>query len=268
MSARDLAIGILLGGGGGGTGYDLAFREIIDNSKVVKTLPVNNKFKFTLNVMAVHANPRETTAMINTTRFFSNVHSQVVSVDSSGTVNYYLDYIVYILCFVVGYEDDTPIFANIAGQNTHKNSYRMQPDSSGNMLAYPYGEYFFDVTDSVITANLTLWNPSDTQFMHSIYNADDNYRTTFSVPYRSVYKDYYMGSDAEGNFAYVALTQDDTENVWFSSARTYGNGTTFTNMTIPQYLAKYQEIVNAINAEHGVTSQAAVFGRIYDSYPY
>jgi len=252
----------------GGAGGDIAFHEIISNSKAVKTIPINNKFRFTLNVMQVWVDPFESGIGINSARLGDPVYetgSRSYNDICYGSVIYY----TMLMGYIVAYENNVPIFANKCGQMRSNSSSISMGVDNGKVVALPYGEDIYDVSSAEITSALSLWKPTDTYFTHQIYNADDNYSTRIQIENITfIYHDYYRGSDPDGDYAYIARTDTNTGSAWLSSPYTYGgDAVTYTDMTTPQYIAKYQEITAAINAEHGVEYRTAEWGRIYDHYP-
>ena len=198
MAARDLAIGLLLGGGGGQK-EDLMFDELLAKSKQVSVIPVNNKFHFTYN--AIQYIPGDfniedyiglpemkyTTSML----FWQQVSAQVNYTYESGQFYERVFFEPMLYSFIIAWEDDNPLYAAMIGNSMW---YMSRTVEKGNIethdpdeyVLFPQTFYLWDVDSIASDAgfNLAVYNSafpsSNGYYIHNFVSNDTQNNTPIS----------------------------------------------------------------------------------------
>lgn len=263
MAARDLAIGLLLGGGGGSTSL---LQEFIANSKKLKEIPIDNQYHYALHVISV--NPTQYPAIVPVTamRSFDLVPAQI-GCNAFGGMPYYRN---SLYAFMVAYENDVPIFAQYSGNPWWYNpNCRGDLDTDGKLVVLPDGVADIDMNSLTLSANeLSFWKSGLTQWDWQIH---DTASPSSSIYINGTYtfRDYDIYYDSD-NVPYAVLDTTHT-NTFSGYVNNYINpnsfGVIFMDMTPAQFSNKIRDIYVAINAANGVTVPEAYWGRVYNARP-
>lgn len=217
MSARDLAIGLLLGDGGGGERNTCQY--IVDNSRLIQEIPIDAHYKMTLNFFVASqlpempwlpGIPNEITGM----RLESTQSSSLPSTFSDGTARYFLrNYNGHGITFfapLIMYENDVPFAMQclIAMQSPEYVAFT-RDDIKYYTMNYVGRSDFDTLTPEFGT--LTLYNPNKQFWDGHVYNPNNYSQTTLRLRYTNYVDIYTIQTDEHGEYpAYDRTTQAST----------------------------------------------------------
>ena len=271
MAARDLAIGLLLGGGGGQK-EDLMFDELLQKSTQVSTVPINNKFHYTVN--AIQSIPFDfgleqygDLPQIKYTNilFFDQFYSRGGTQDGYDTGDMYewTTWAPKLYLFAIAYENNNPIYAvklNMGDSSTmplttEKGDIETQDRDAWICFPLQFSVFDQDSVESDAGLNLAVYNSSfsDTgRYGHFFTQTDTQYNyplsQIFQVDKYTVNNTINYQTISGYNYAYAVPTITQTRE----KVNIFGSDFSFpvlSHLPFEQVKQKYYEITNDINTD-------------------
>jgi hypothetical protein len=229
MAARDLAIGLLLGGGGNIS--NRAIQAIIDNGKYLDEIVINNTYKLKLYAISTstfrppeHGVSGFMPGAINPIDDFKVPNPDFNGTDSDGTLRRaFFGRYTYYKIYYIAYENDEPFMAVTCyyrGESQNLNGGKTYTDvNTYTTKVLPYRLYYDDAeTTTLTTTNLTLYNSTRTVWDGGIYDADvsGNNPATGTVEHKEI--QYYIWTDSnQSEHARLDYTTTSTQTISFFS---------------------------------------------------
>ena len=266
MSVRDLCMGLLLGEGGDSG----MMKYIVDNSKEIASVPVNETYRFSLrlflqNDTKINWVPGKQLLLSNSseTIYFPN---NAIRVDGDGAISYaFAGNQQGIIAFVCFFENDKPLYAVSTSPHLYHLTARefaspVDGDMSKLILKYGFDfAYEFDLNNVTLNnftpEDLTFYNPSNDYFLHEMYiDGDYNSAPSITVPYTGYH--FYVVNDPDtglpDHFEYWGSSSETTTmyfsrwlNPYPSNLLHYDEG-----MSYAELWGKYMNAVSIINTQY------------------
>ena len=196
MSARDLAIGLLLGGGGTNP---MSIQALIDNGNYLDTIVINDKYRldlYAINWMFLRPPTRGVSGFdftsANVFRSYNQIPTpDVKGTDSDGTIRAgYFGRYIYCQVYYIAYKNNDPILAArcISQMGSELfGAYKSTETPTYTVKALPTQVYYTDAsTFTLSTTNFTLYNQYYDTWNGGIFDADTGnaaYGTAESITY-------------------------------------------------------------------------------------
>ena len=268
MAARDLAIGLLLGGGGGSTSL---LQEFLRYSIKLGEAPINSTYRFELHAIIVNPTDYPQKVIDDTGCDIGTYRGIDIQPQPSVSLAGITFYSISLYTYAVAFENSTPLFAQYI-QNSW--NYRLGGqgglDHNGNPKIGP--DFVIQVDTSTLQideTNLSLWLSGQTSVQWKFYDLDNPSSNPFFHLHFTYYDwDYNWGYD-QNNDPYFYISGDPT--VWDGSrniSTSFGvpaiTNTTLTDLSKDEFDEKAYNIMKAIGDEMGLACPEVSWGNITD----
>lgn len=267
MAARDLAIGLLLGGGGS-QGENI-IQYIVDNSVYVDTVTINDAYHYDMRLMYIDNRGISWTCADKALGKTAENMQHNVTVVSTGNSNMaHLSSVVsmtFMVQWLIAYENNIPIYANsayISWRALDNPAWGMRIIDGVSQTVRMYTT-ILDVDLQNITKNynsLTFYMSMNTASQGSIYTDTGSSSPTVTVPIK--YYHYDEIQDEYGDMPQYVRTDINSTNLYLpSNIYPSSSGSLFyTNMSVSELNQKIYDIIVAINEDiyHVQTTELVV----------
>lgn len=242
------ATGLLLGRKQGGGYRSDVFRDILDNSEAWLNAPIDDKFKYTASIWYSE----------RLDVYDSGYLSPYDGTDSDGTVYFSFSprYRKNFYTILTAWENDTPLFANLAEWNTYT---RMTGESDIGANYYDENnisrKYYFTTPVYTYIRGTASFGGDVLSYDFDSYGV---YRHSISVPIiravcnKKTYRAVNENTDSEPQIELVSDEDVTVDSRWGDSIYTipFYEGT-FADISDAEIKSKYTEIVKAIYTANG-----------------
>ena len=237
MSARDLAIGLLFGDGGGGQSQSELFHYFLDNSTNWNYIPINNKFKFGVSLLVGDKR----------LEFYNSGerHDQQRT-DSNGAKSDASSYRKNVIVLATAFEGNNPIYTTVCAVGEFGDSISYFEINGKNYLYVSHNHEFVPNSESFISGSFDFKFDSYGYFNHTI--------TYPGITYTYHEKVYNHDNNVQSPVIYLESERDVVRTAGGTLHTRPPFMGTFSDMSAEEIETKYQqEIVPAIYESKGYT---------------
>lgn len=268
MAARDLAIGLLLGGGGGSTSL---LQEFLRYSIKLGEAPINSTYRFELHAIIVNPTDYPQKVIDDTGCDIGTYRGIDIQPDPVSSMPGLTTYAIGLYAYAVAFEGSTPLFAIYMQYPWSYNLFTQGGiDHEGNPKLGPNEVVQVDISSIYINAtNLSLWLPGQTSIQWKFYDLDNpsSYPNfNMHIIYNRWDYDWLYDQNNDPYFFIGAVRQEEyTYSISGSFGRPVINKTTITDLSEDEFDDKMYDIMKAISDEMGIDCpQKCSWGRITD----
>lgn len=257
MSARDLAIGLLLGGGSQGENI---VQYIVDNSVYVDTVPINDTYHCDMRLMFVDNRGYSFTSADKASgKTAENIQHGLRTLGAyyplqNKSKQFTNVSAAHIIQWLVMYEDNAPIYAKSANLSWHLMDTYVTGTRTIDGVSQPVAIWtsIYDMDFQNITKgfnSLTFYKSGENYSRGKIYTDTGSTSVYVIAPHYDYY--YSIAHDEYGDYPHYTNTNTSTYNLYLpDDINPDTNGSLFyTNMSVSELNQKVYDIIVAINED-------------------